>query len=219
MSDAVSTTGILVKRKALTSLPATVVVTSSSVASPSVILTAAPHLLQTGDTAVIAGHAGSTPSLNNEYEVVVLTATTFALYDKATGLPITVTVAGAGGTVQRGFVVIGEIRDVGPGGKSRNKLETSIHNEGTESHVLGILRQSDPTIKINLVGGNTTHVAVNSDIDNNVKARWMIDFPSGIKREGDGRVQKFEYAGAPVDGIQEVDFALTWAGPVAEVFA
>lgn len=218
MSDAVSTTGILVKRKALTP-PASVVVTSSSVATPSILLTAAPHLLASGDTATIAGHTGSTPSLNNEYEVVVVDATHFSIFDKATGAPIAVTVGGTGGTVTAGFKTIGEIRDVGPGGKSRNKLESSIHNEGSESHVLGILRQKDPTIKINLVGGNATHLAVNSDIDNNVKNRWLIDFPSGIKREGDARVQTFDFAGAPVDGIQEVDFAITWAGIVTETFA
>lgn len=73
-----------------------IVIISSSVANPSVITTAplTPHGLVTGDIAVIAGHAGSTPSINNSYTVTVVDATHFTI-------PVNVTVGGTGGTVRK----------------------------------------------------------------------------------------------------------------------
>ena len=115
------------------------------------------------------------------------------------------------------FITIGELRSVGPGGKSRNKIETSTHNDGSESHILGLLRQKDPTMKINYVGTDPSHVLLNSDIDNNVKAQWQIKFPSGVTRTGPAYVQDFTLDDAPVDGVQGASITLTWAGPVVEV--
>jgi hypothetical protein len=115
------------------------------------------------------------------------------------------------------FVTVGEITEVDPGGKSRNKIETSTHNEETESHVLGILRQSDPTFKINYVASDATHVVLNSDIDNNVKAVWQVLFKSGRIRQGEGYLQNFKFHVIPVDGKQGADLAFVWAGPVTEL--
>jgi Lambda phage tail tube protein, TTP len=114
------------------------------------------------------------------------------------------------------FDTIAEITEIDPGGMSRNKIETSTHNEGTESHVLGILRQSDPTFKINYVAADATHIAVLDDIANNVKSHWQIAFPSGKTREGDGYIQTFKFDAAPVDGKQGASLTLTWAGIVTE---
>ncbi len=72
--------------------PATVAITSSSVANPTVILSAA-HGLATGDVVTIAAHTGSTPSLNGTFPVTVLTTTTFTI-------PVAVTVGGTSGTIQ-----------------------------------------------------------------------------------------------------------------------
>jgi len=72
----------------------TVVVSTSSVANPSVIATATPHGLDSGDTVTIAGHAGSTPSINGDHVATVLTPTTFTI-------PVNVTVGGTGGTARR----------------------------------------------------------------------------------------------------------------------
>ncbi|HMF88742.1 MAG TPA: phage tail tube protein [Gemmatimonadaceae bacterium] len=114
------------------------------------------------------------------------------------------------------FVTIGEITEIDPGGMSRNKIETSTHNDGSESHVLGILRQSDPTFKINYVGGNATHITLLSDMANNTKANWQIAFPSGKLRTGNARLQQFKFDPAPVDGKQGAMCAIVWAGPVVE---
>lgn len=117
------------------------------------------------------------------------------------------------------FVTVAEIRKVGPGGKSRNKIPTSIHNEGVTSHVLGILDQKDPTLEINFIGTEASHMSINADIDGNIKNRWQIAFPSGITRTGDARVQALEFDDAPVDGLQGARITLSWAGPVTEVLA
>lgn len=74
----------------LSSSPKTI--TSSSVANPTVI-TATAHKLRTGDEIVIAGHTGSTPSLNGNHTVTVLTVDTLTI-------PVNVTVGGTGGTLQ-----------------------------------------------------------------------------------------------------------------------
>lgn len=69
-------------------------VTSSSEADPSVITTAAPHGFATGQIVLIEGHEDSTPDINGEQTITVLTATTFEVDG------VEVTVGGTGGTVK-----------------------------------------------------------------------------------------------------------------------
>jgi len=73
----------------------TIPITSSSVANPTTITTPVPHGLATGDIILIAGHSGSTPTINGERTVTVVTTTTFTI-------PVNVTVGGTGGTFTRG---------------------------------------------------------------------------------------------------------------------
>lgn len=69
------------------------VITSSSVANPTVI-TSPAHGLTTGDVITIVGHTGSTPDINGSRTVTVTGVNTFTI-------PLTVTVAGTGGTAER----------------------------------------------------------------------------------------------------------------------
>lgn len=114
------------------------------------------------------------------------------------------------------YVTIGEITEVDPGGMSRNKIETSTHNDGSESHVLGLLRQTDPTLKINYVASDSTHINILADIASNIKNYWRILFPSSKVRYGAAYVQMFKFDVAPVDGKQGASLALTWASVVLE---
>ena len=66
-------------------------ITGSSVASPTII-TCAGHGRATGETVTISGHTGSTPDLNGEWAVTVLSPDTFSI-------PEAVTSAGTGGTM------------------------------------------------------------------------------------------------------------------------
>lgn len=70
---------------------ATGTITSSSVANPTVITTSAPHNLTSGDSTTIAGHTGSTPTINGVQTVTVTGASTFTI-------PVNVSVGGTGGT-------------------------------------------------------------------------------------------------------------------------
>lgn len=81
-------------------------ITSSSVANPTTITTATAHNRGVNDWIRIAGHSGSTPSLNGKYQVLkVPSATTLQI-------GVNVTVGGTGGTLRhtpafaaRGFAV------------------------------------------------------------------------------------------------------------------
>lgn len=93
---------------------AAVTITSSSVANPSVITTAAPHSLTTGDVVLIAGHSGSTPSINGSHSVTVTGASTFTI-------AVNVTTGGTGGTMTRtnsrsGGVAVLQVTDLDLGG-------------------------------------------------------------------------------------------------------
>lgn len=213
MSEAVSATGILVKRAPLESVSTIV---SSSIANPSLItLSAAPAVpLVSGQTIAILGHVGSTPAINASHVITVVTPTTFTI-------PINVTVGGTGGTAtldpDDNLVTLAELTDVTPPGWSRNKIPTSTHNDGTESNILGILRQKDPSATINWVGGNATHDTLLEDMLTNRKATWQFLFPSGISLTGPGYVMQFEPADVPVDAAQQAAIQWTWGGPIAVV--
>ena len=114
------------------------------------------------------------------------------------------------------FLTIAEIDMVAPGDTTRNKIDTSTHNDGSESNVLGILRKADPTLHINYVGSDQSHAIIRSDIAANTKAQWQIVFPSGVKRTGPAYVQGFKFDDASVDGKQGALITLTWAGVVVE---
>jgi hypothetical protein len=75
-------------------------ITSSSVAPASIITCPVPHRLTTGDSVLIAGHTGSTPTVNGDRVVTVLSPTTFSV-------PVNVTVGGTGGTFTRAKTVNG----------------------------------------------------------------------------------------------------------------
>jgi uncharacterized phiE125 gp8 family phage protein len=80
----------------MTSVPVTpaVAIVASTIAAATVLETLAPHLFVSGDTVAILGHVGSTPALDGSRVVTVIDALHVSI-------PVTVTVAGAGGTATR----------------------------------------------------------------------------------------------------------------------
>lgn len=214
MSNAVSGTGTLLKRST-GAPPTTKTITTSSVASPTLITTSAAHGLLTGDLVQIAGHTGSTPPIDGYYRVTVTTTTAFTI-------PVAVTVAGTGGTVQPPppMETIAELTNVGMPGFSRDKLPSTNHNEGVESNVLGILNQDDIPVEVNYVGSEVTHQHLYADMITtpSPKKTWAIVPPmiNGIGFQGDARLQQFKLAAAAVNSIQKASMALTWAGPVQQ---
>lgn len=73
---------------------AAVNITGVSAANPAIVTTATAHGLTSGQSVVISGVSGSTPSVNNTYVVTVIDSTHFSI-------PVTVSVAGTGGTMQQ----------------------------------------------------------------------------------------------------------------------
>jgi hypothetical protein len=67
------------------------VITTSSVANPTIITTSTPHGFTSGDTVTIAGHTGSTPAVSGDYVLTVTGASAFSV-------PVNVTIGGTGGT-------------------------------------------------------------------------------------------------------------------------
>jgi len=93
-----------------TIIGASVNITSSSVANPSII-TATAHGYLTGQTVLIAGHSGSTPSINGTHAITYVNANSFSI-------PVNVTVGGTGGTAvsdpaNGDNIIIGETADGG----------------------------------------------------------------------------------------------------------
>ena len=87
--------------EAMAGIVPAVTITSSSVASPTVITTATPHGIPVGATvlATITGHTGSTPALSGTYRATATGASTLTLQTNATTpANVTVTVGGTGGT-------------------------------------------------------------------------------------------------------------------------
>jgi len=79
-----------------------VAITSSSVANPSSILTAA-HKFVTNDTVTILGHTGSTPAIDGDRVATFVDTTHFTI-------PINVTGGGAGGTARLSPTTLGIAR-------------------------------------------------------------------------------------------------------------
>lgn len=75
-------------------------IATSSAANPSIITTSVPHGLTSGQKVVIAGHSGSTPSINGLQTATVISTTTFSI-------AVNVTVAGTGGTVTHASTLLG----------------------------------------------------------------------------------------------------------------
>jgi hypothetical protein len=71
-----------------------VAITSNSIAAASVVTTPIPHGLTSNDIILISGVVTSSPTINGERVVTVLSPTTFSV-------PVTVTVAGTGGSFVR----------------------------------------------------------------------------------------------------------------------
>jgi hypothetical protein len=69
-------------------------ITSNSLANPSVVTTPVPHGLTTGDIIFIAGVITSSPTINGERTVTVISPTTFSV-------PVNVVTGGTGGTFVR----------------------------------------------------------------------------------------------------------------------
>ena len=115
--------------------------------------------------------------------------------------------AGDGATPEV-FTTVAEIVSLKPPSYSRNKVDVSNHNEGRESNILGMLRQSDVSGTCNLIPLDATHTLMREDIKNNVK---YDTFP--------GRVQMLEEQEVTTDAPLQFAFAIALDGDIVRVEA
>lgn len=69
------------------------IISTNSIASPTVVTTTAPHNLINGRRVLISGNTGSFPSINGSFSVTVTSPTTFTI-------PVAVKISGTGGTFE-----------------------------------------------------------------------------------------------------------------------
>ncbi len=74
-----------------------VTITTSVAGAGAVINTATPHLLKSGVSVNLSGHTGSTPSLDGNYFIKYISATSFSLLHPVTEAPFACTAGGTGG--------------------------------------------------------------------------------------------------------------------------
>jgi len=89
-----------VTQRLMDSLGPLVAVTSSSIANPTHIVTAANSFV-TNDTVTIAGHVGSTPAVDGDRVATVVSTTEFTV-------PLNVTGGGTGGTARLAAASLGQ---------------------------------------------------------------------------------------------------------------
>lgn len=149
---------------------AVIEITANSVANPTVVTTAAPHGLETGDTALIGG-SNSTPTIDGEQVVTVVTPTTFTV-------PVNVTVVGSNGSVSPdagdGGMVDPQLRGYGtdtPGGRGGVIARvTSLADSGPGSLRAVMGAATGPTVFVFETSGT---IVLTSDINHYVSFQTL----------------------------------------------
>ncbi len=120
-----------------------------------------------------------------------------------------------GTTIKRNGTLIAELRDITPPALTRNTIDTTTHNDGEDSYVVGIRRKGDMTFLINYIGsGEATHGAASGLVyawQNATKDLYQIDFPDGARWLFSGFVVNIAPS-APVDGAQTANVSVRAAG-------
>jgi hypothetical protein len=117
------------------------------------------------------------------------------------------------------FVTLAENVTLKPPQLSRNEIDVSTHNAGTEAKILGMLRKGQVTGTCNWLPTDASHGTASggmlADVLANVKANWRIDYPDALTSwTFPGRVQLFDVAEVGVDSPLQVAFALTIDGAI-----
>jgi hypothetical protein len=142
---------------------ASATITTSSVANPTLITTSGAHGLTTAHWAKIAGHSGSTPSLNGDWKVESVPLTT------TLKIAANVTVGGSGGTIVRTPAFL--LRTILPGMRVRGTVVTGSLTETTYAKILSI---SGNTITVDAWTKGTPTDGQVFYVDG-----WVADLPRG----------------------------------------
>ena len=113
------------------------------------------------------------------------------------------------------FTDFAEMGDVTPPALMRNEFDATTQNEDIDSYVLGVLRRSPTTFKVNfLPTSQPTHdhlTGLYSLIIGNITTGFRFTLPDSWIMIASGQVQNV-VPHAPVDGLQSADITLRFSG-------
>ena len=117
------------------------------------------------------------------------------------------------------FTTVAEIVSLKPPALSRNEIDVSVHNDGDESKLLGMLRKGQVTGLLNWLPTDATHDSATgmiADINANTSRNWRITLPPSATEYWTfaARVQLFDPQEVGVDAALQVAFALTVTGDI-----
>jgi len=126
--------------------------------------------------------------------------------------------AGDGATPEV-FATIAEIVSLKPSAISRNEIDVSTHNAGTDAKILGMLRKGPVTFTINWVPSDATHMQIEADLAANTKRNWQVWYPpSGVNTDTfPARVQSWDVPDVGVDVAMQATINLTIDGSIVRV--
>lgn len=125
------------------------------------------------------------------------------------------------GAVPEVFTPIAELVSLKPPQLSRNEVDVSNHNEGTDAKLLGMLRKGQVTGTCNWLPADPTHSdagnGILADIVANKKRNWRVRLPLPLTNKWTfpARVQLFDPQEVGVDGALQFAFAMTIDGTIA----
>lgn len=120
------------------------------------------------------------------------------------------------GAMPEVFTPVAELMALKPPQLSRNEIDVSIHNEGEEAKILGMLRKGQVTGTLNWLPTNATHAAMVADLLANTKRTWQIAMPDEDNTTWTfpARIQLFDIPEVGVDAALQTGFALTIDGTI-----
>lgn len=128
--------------------------------------------------------------------------------------------APVGGSVS--FTNIAELRNITVPALTRNTLETTTHNEGDDSYIVGIRRHSDMTFQVNFVPTNPTHdhmTGLQKAWFDGTRDIYKVTYPDGTSWLFSGFVSNLG-ATANVDEVLTADVTIRptgkhdWVAPI-----
>jgi hypothetical protein len=112
------------------------------------------------------------------------------------------------------FTTVAELGDITPPSLMRNEFDATTQQEDIDSYVLGVLRRSAVTIKMNFIPTNGTHdhlTGVYKMVIDDTRIGWRFTFPGSWIWIASGQVKEV-VPHAPVDGKMEADLTLRFSG-------
>lgn len=115
------------------------------------------------------------------------------------------------------YTTVAELGDIKPPALMRNEFDATTQQEDIDSYVLGVLRRSAVTVKMNFIPDEETHdelTGLYKLIRDNIRIGIRFTFPGAWIWICSGQVKEI-VPNAPVDGKLEADVTFRFSGACA----